>query len=138
MKILVIVLMAVVPWGVQSIPDVQAERVARAWAEKDVRALGQLMVEDGIRLHLPGEEHQRISPRQARAALGAFLDRYSSGEIGITDVSLAGGDPGKGFAEIRWQTGSPGVMEPVIFTLFVAFASVDESWMVTEIRVLFR
>jgi hypothetical protein len=123
--------------GFQSLPDAEAARFARAWLEKDTRALGDLLAEGGIRLHLPGEEHQRIEPRQARAALDAFLDRYLEGGVETTAVSLAGGDRGKGFAEIRWQTGSPGVTEPIIFTLFVAFVSVDEEWVVTEIRVLF-
>jgi len=135
--LLAVFLTAALGPGLQSIPDEEAERFAGAWVEKDVRALGDLMAEDGIRLHLPGEEHQRINPRQARAALHAFLEHYAGGEVDAIEVSLAGGDPGKGFAEIRWRTGSPGVTEPVIFTLFVAFAHVDESWVVTEIRVLF-
>ena len=123
--------------AVQSPLEGGALTFAQAWEREDLRFLEEAMAEDGIRLHLPGEEHVLIRPRQARAALGAFLERYSEGEAQVTRVSLAGGDPGKGFAEISWRTGSPGVPEPVSFTLSVAFASEDESWSVTEIRVLF-
>jgi hypothetical protein len=125
------------PPGVQSIPGAEAGRFARAWAEKNTGELRGLMAEGGIRLHLPGEEHPRIQPRQAEAALSAFLERYRDGDVETTRVSLAGGDADKGFAEIRWRTASPTLTEPVIFTLFVAFAAVDERWRVTEIRVLF-
>jgi hypothetical protein len=121
----------------QSILEGEALRFAQAWVGEDLSLLGEIMAEDGIRLHLPGEDHVLIRPRQARAALGAFLDRYSGGEAELTRVSPGVGDPGKGFAEIRWQTGSPGVPEPVILTLFVAFSLVDDRWSVTEIRVLF-
>ena len=115
----------------------EAIRFAQAWEEEDTRLLGAIMARDGIRLHMPGEQHVLIRPRQAQAALQAFLDRYDGGETEVTRVSMAGGDSGKGFAEIQWRTGSPGVVEPVIFTVFVAYAFESESWVVTEIRVLF-
>jgi hypothetical protein len=90
----------------------------------------------GIRLHLPGEEHMLIQPRQAQAALRSFLERYPGGEARVTRVSLAGGDPRKGFAEVRWRTRAQGIGEPVMFTLFVAFSLESEAWRVTEIRIL--
>ena len=115
----------------------EALRFAQAWEREDTRLLREFMVETGIRLHLPGEEHVLIKPRQAQAALDAFLEGYSGGEAQLSRASLAEGNSERGFAEIRWQTGSPGVTEPVMFTLFVAFAFEDEAWAVTEIRVLF-
>jgi hypothetical protein len=124
--------------GTQSALEAEADRFAHAWAEKNVRQLGELMAEAGIRLHLPGEEHQLIRLRQARAALGTFLERYAGGEANVVRVSAAEGGSEKGFAEISWTTGSPGATEPVIFTLFVGYALIDaEGWTVTEIRVLY-
>lgn len=123
--------------GPQPVLENEATRFSEAWGGKEVRELGQMMALDGIRLHLPGEEHHLISPRQAQAALGTFLDRHPAGELQVTRVTLAEGEPPRGFAEIQWQTGSPGVSEPVNFTLFVAYARLSESWYVTEIRVLF-
>ena len=121
----------------QSVLEGEAHLFAQAWEEEDLRFLEEEMAEDGIRLKLPGEEHTLIRPRQARVALDAFFQRYAVGEVQVTRASLTGGDPGKGFAEIRWQTSSPGSAEPVTFTLFVAFALREEAWVVTEIRILF-
>ena len=126
-----------VPAGFQSALEVEAGRFARAWGAGDAQALGRSMNPAGIRLHLPGEEHMLIQPRQAQAALRTFMGRYPGGDARVTRVSLAGGDPRKGFAEIRWRTRAQGMGEPAMFTLFVAYSLEDESWLVTEIRVLF-
>jgi hypothetical protein len=117
--------------------EAEAARFAEAWTGKDTRLLSGFMAEEGIRLNLPGEEHIRIRPRQARAALDAFLDRHAAGEIDVARASLAGGSREKGFAEIRWSTSSPGLPEPIIFTLFVGYSLENDHWTVTEIRVLF-
>jgi len=77
-----------------------------------------------------------IQPRQAQAALRAFVGRYPGGDARVALVSPAGGDPRKGFAEIRWRSRAQGVGEPVTFTLFVAFSLEGQAWQVTEIRVL--
>jgi hypothetical protein len=138
MTLALLALAALLPGtALQSVLDGEALSFAQAWERQDTRLLGEVMAGNGIRLHLPGEDHVLIRPRQARAALGAFLRRYAGGEAQIMRVSLAGGNPEKGFAEIRWRTDSPGVAEPVVFTLFVAFAFENESWSVSEIRVLF-
>jgi len=110
---------------------------AEAWVGRDVRALGDLMAEGGIRLHLPGEEHQLIRPRQAQAALEVFLGQYNPGRVEVNRISPTGEGSEEGFAEIRWITGSPGVAEPVIFTVFVGYGLAESGWAVTEIRVLF-
>jgi hypothetical protein len=114
----------------------EAQRFAQAWTAGDAQALGRALNPSGIRLHLPGEEHMTIQPRQAQAALRSFVGRYPGGDARITRVSLSGGDPRKGFAEIRWRARAQGVGEPVMFTLFVAFSFEREAWWVTEIRVL--
>lgn len=123
--------------GAQSPLDREAAHFAEAWSDKDIGLLGDLMAPEGIRLHLPGEDHPSIRPRQAQAAIRGFLGRYGEGEVQVSRVSPTSGDPGRGFAEIRWTTGSPEVSKPVIFTLFVAFALRGGAWAVTEIRVLF-
>jgi hypothetical protein len=114
----------------------EAHRFAQAWTAGDAQALGRALSPSGIRLHLPGEEHMTIQQRQAQAALRSFVGRYPGGDAGVTRVSQSGGDPRKGFAEIRWRTRAQGMGEPVIFTLFVAFSFEREAWWVTEIRVL--
>jgi hypothetical protein len=116
--------------------EAETGRFAQAWASGDAQALGRVLNPAGIRLHLPGEEHMLIQPRQAQAALRAFLSRYPGGDARVTRVSAAGGDSRKGFAEIRWRTRSQGINEAVMFTLFVAFSLDGEVWRVTELRVL--
>lgn len=121
---------------VQSVLEAEAGRFAQAWSAGDAQALGRSLNPGGIRLHLPGEEHMLIQPRQAQAALRSFLEKYAGGEARVTRVSPAGGDPGKGFAEVRWRARAQGIGEPVMFTVFVAFSLESEGWRVTEIRVL--
>lgn len=131
-------LILILPWAVhQSALDLEAESFARAWVDRDARTLGESMTGEGIRLHLPGEEHRLIRPRQAQAALVSFLEKYEKGEAQVTKVSMASGGSEKAYVEIRWRTGSPGVTEPVIFTVFVAYALGEEGWSVIEIRILF-
>ena len=121
----------------QAVLGREALEFAGAWVGKDAAFLGEAMATKGIRLHLPGEVHQVIRPRQAKAALLAFLGRYTAGEASVVRVSETGAPPGKGYAELTWTTSSPGITEPVIFTLFVAYAFENEGWSVSEIRVLF-
>jgi hypothetical protein len=109
---------------------------AQAWVDGDGEALEGMMETGGIRLHLLGEEHLVIPPRQARRSLMSFLERYEGGEAEVPRASQIGGDPTRGFAEIRWGCRVSGTPEPVIFTLFVAFARTGAEWRVTEIRIL--
>jgi hypothetical protein len=117
--------------------DAEAARFAEAWTAADTEFLSGIMGAEGIRLHLPEEEHVLIKPRQARAALDSFLELHGPGVARVTRASLAGGSSDKGFAEVLWTTRSPGLPEPVMFTLFVGYSFENDRWTVTEIRVLF-
>ena len=120
----------------QSTLEEEAAVFAGAWTDKNAGALKDHMATAGIRLHLPDEEHVLIRPRQAQAALEEFLNRYGDGEAALSRVSLAGDEGKVGFAEIRWQTTSPGLPEAVTFTVFLGYSLIDERWTVNEIRVL--
>ena len=109
---------------------------AQAWVDEDGDGLEGVMDPRGIRLQLQGEEHRVISPRHARRTLLSFLERYEGGEAEVVRASQTGGDPTRGFAEIRWGCRVSGTSQPVIFTLFVALTRTDSGWMVTEIRIL--
>jgi hypothetical protein len=113
-----------------------ASRFAQAWQTGDVDGLGEVLRASGLRLHLLGEDHLSIPPRQVEAAIRGLLGRYFPGETQISRVATAGGDPAKGFADIRWRTGPRRGGEAVTFTLFVAFQLGEEGWEVAEIRVL--
>jgi hypothetical protein len=123
--------------GPQEVPLEQvALDFAQAWVDGDGGVLEAFMEVQGIRLYLIDEEHLVIPPHQARHSLTSFLGRYDGGEAEVIRVSEIGGDPNKGFAEIRWGCRVLGTSEPVIFTLFVALARRGDRWTVTEIRIL--
>jgi two-component system NtrC family sensor kinase len=61
-----------------------------------------------------------------------ILDREMIEERTLHD----GNNMTMGFAEIKWQTSSPGLSEAVTFTVFLGYALHDGRWTVTEIRVL--
>ena len=54
----------------------------------------------------------------------------------MTQVEEVGGDPPKGYAEIRWESRIQGTSDVLARTVFVAFVSEDGGWRVTELRVL--
>lgn len=114
----------------------EASAFAKAWKEKNAAGLRDCMLGSGIRLRLPDEEHLLIRPRQAQAALEEFLNRFARGETLLSRAALAGDEGQMGFAEIRWETSSPGLSGPVTFTVFLGYALHDGRWTVTEIRVL--
>jgi hypothetical protein len=121
----------------QVVLDQAVQRFAGAWIEKDTPLLRSFLAQDGIRLRLPDEEHQLLRPRQAQAAFDTYLGKYEGGAAEVRMVSIAEGNPDRGFAELRWRTRSPGLSDPVILTLFLAYAREGERWVVTEIRILF-
>jgi hypothetical protein len=62
-----------------------------------------------------------------------------SREVVVTRVSRVeevGGDPPKGYAEIRWESRIQGTSDVLARTVFVAFVTEDDGWRVTELRVL--
>jgi hypothetical protein len=116
--------------------EARAEWFARTWTEENAAALGSALLSQGIHLRLPGDEHVLIEPRQAEAAIRSFLQRYEGGEARVSQVSLTGGDPRKGFAEIQWQTRDLATSEAAVVTVFVGFGLEGETWRITEIRIL--
>jgi hypothetical protein len=113
-----------------------AVRFVRAWADGEGKTLEGMMREAGVRIHLLGEDHRSISPRQARAALEDFMKRYPQEELRLTRTARAEGDPNLGLAELRLSPRAPQGGGPVIFTLFVGFALEGGEWVVTEVRIL--
>lgn len=122
--------------GPQPALEPVALRFAEAWQAADGQALGGMLRSSGIHMDLRRERHVSIQPRQAQAALREFLHGFSRGEAQVVQAAPAGGDPRKGFADIRWRTQSLGGGVEVTFTVFVAFALEGEGWRVTEVRVL--
>jgi hypothetical protein len=124
------------PAAPQESLEAVADRFVQAWMESDTRRLEAMLRSSGIRLHLQGEDHLSLPPRQVRAALDGLMDRSPVGEVTVTRVVPSEGDPSQGFADFLWRTGAPGGGGPITFTLFVAFAWEGDSWQITAIRIL--
>lgn len=122
--------------GHQAVLQEEALRFVRAWVNGDDGSLASMLVAQGIRLQLQGDLYPSVDLRRGVEALRAFLGRYPGGEAELMRVSQASGTPGAGFAEFQWRTRVAGTGEGVIFTLFLAFAMEEGTWIVTEIRVL--
>ena len=120
----------------QSTLEDAALRFARAWFQGGGGGLERLMKAGGIRLHLPGEEHRSVPPRQARAALDDFLKRHPGSEPRVIRATTSEGDPRRGLAELRLEPRAVEGGEAVIFSLFVGFSLEPDGWVVTEVRIL--
>ena len=57
-------------------------------------------------------------------------------ETRVTRVEEVGGDPPKGYAELRWESRVRGTSDVLARTVFVAFVAEGGGWRVTELRVL--
>jgi hypothetical protein len=121
--------------SVQGTLEGEAIRLGEAWAEGNVEPLESMLSLGGIRLDLQGAVYSSVPASRAVGALRSFMERYPGGEVELARVSRASGESSKGYAEFRWRTLVAGTGEPVIFTLFVAFSSENQTWAVTEIRV---
>ena len=126
----------VAPGAGQSGLDRAAGELARAWGAGDSEAVAAAMATGGVGLHLGGEAHTLLSVRQARAALGEFLEARAAGELRTVRVVELGGTPPEGFAELRWETVVRGTSQPVVHTVFVGYTQLGGGWWISEIRVL--
>ena len=112
-----------------------AERLAAAWGAGDLDAVMELAVDGSIRLDLGVREHPTLSPRQARAALGALMDERGRGPAEIRRARVLGGEPARAFVELSWRPRREGGREVVPHTVFLGL-ELRDGWRVSEIRVL--
>jgi hypothetical protein len=113
-----------------------ALRFARAWGNGDVDQVMRLLSSRGIRLRLEGMDRNALSARQANAALRDFLRGHEPGEVGLVRAAPVAGTPGRGFAELRWQTRVAGTSHAVVRSLFLGLVLEGGDWRVDELRLL--
>lgn len=127
--------MGVPAYSAQASLEDTAGRFAGLWSSADIGRIGDLLVPDGIRLHLGEVGHHDLAPRQALAALRDFLRAHRSNGARMDRVSEVGGQPPRGFAEITWEAVAQGTTEMLRYTVYVGFILEDESWHISELRV---
>ena len=121
--------------GQESLKEI-ASKVAGLWHTKDATGLEKLLRRDGIRFHLDEEKHSSLKPRKAIASVESFWSKLESRKASVHRTSTVGGDPLKGFAEIRWRAIAPGSAEVLRYTIYLEFVREGTSWVVSEIRIL--
>lgn len=136
---LLLVLASVLPppaGAAQSALDQAARDFAEAWRSHDIRAVRDALDHGGVRLRLDGSDHGWLETPQAVAAIDGLLGRLSGGRVRTHRTESLGGDPPRGYTELRWVTVARGTTQPLAYTVFVGFTRREEGWRVDEIRVL--
>ncbi|MBW3535452.1 MAG: hypothetical protein KY453_09600 [Gemmatimonadetes bacterium] len=113
-----------------------ATAVAAYWAEGDAAGLASLVSDAGARLHLEGERHPALPPRQVRATLEDMFGDVRRGSVSVERAEQMDGSPPRGWAELRWDTVPPGMAEPVAHRVFIGFMEDGDRWRIAEIRVM--
>ena len=113
-----------------------AATAAGYWSQRDADGLAQILSPGGVVLHLLDESHPAAGVRQARAALSDLLGR--GGRAQMTRAEQLGGAPPRGFAEVGWEVTAPGSPAALRYryVIFLGFVLEDDSWRISEIRVL--
>ena len=113
-----------------------ASTFARRWGAAEVSSLEGSFSRGGVRLQFEARQVGTLDPRHAEASLREYLRSREGVASRVTRVEEVGGDPPKGYAEIRWESRIQGTSDVLVRTVFVAFVSEDGGWLVTELRVL--
>ena len=109
---------------------------ARQWAAGDVSGLQSRFSQSGVRVQWEARPLGSLSPQRAGASIREYLGNREAASARVSRVEEVGGEPARGFAEIRWESRMRGGSEMVTRTVFVAFVFEDGDWRVAELRVL--
>ncbi len=109
---------------------------AAQWAAGQVSRLQSGFSSNGVRLQWESRPLGALAPQHAGASIREYLENREAASADVSRVGEVGGDPPRGFAEIRWESRVRGMTETVTRTVFVAFVSEDGAWRVAEVRVL--
>lgn len=113
-----------------------AVAIAAYWAEGDAAGLASVVDDAGAGLHLEGERHPALAPRQVRATLEDLFGERRGGSVVVEHTERVGGAPPRAWAELRWTTVTAGTADPLSYRVFVGFVEAGGRWRIDEIRVL--
>jgi len=109
---------------------------ATQWAASDVSGLQSRFSQSGVSVQWDARPLGSLSPQRAGVSIREYLENREAASARVSRVGEVGGEPPRGFAEIRWESRIRGMSEMVTRTLFVAFVYEDGTWRVAELRVL--
>lgn len=135
-----VALLTAVPADAQQRSSVPLEdfvqQVAWLWNMGDVAALVDLLpLRDRIVLDT-GSGTETVQPRHAAAALRALFDARDSSAARAVRVTLAGGDPPRGFGELAWSFRNRGAPTSQTRSVFVGAVWQGDAWRINEVRVM--
>ena len=90
----------------------------------------------GVRIQWEARQVGSLEPRHAVASIREYMGSREGVATRVTRVEEVGGDPPKGYAELRWESRVRGTSDVLARTVFVAFVAEGGGWRVTELRVL--
>ena len=135
-----VALLTALPAGAQQRASVPLEdfvqQVAWLWNMGDVAALVDLLpLRDRIVLDT-GSGTETVQPRHAAAALRALFDARESSAARAVRITLAGGDPPRGFGELAWSFRTRGAPTSQTRSVFVGAVWQGDAWRINEVRVM--
>lgn len=113
-----------------------AAAFAELWAAGDVSRLQSRFSQSGVSIQLEERPLGALSTRRAGASVREYLENREAASARVSRTGEVGGEPPRGFAEIRWESRVRGMSEMVTRTVFVAFVYEDGAWRIAELRVL--
>ncbi len=113
-----------------------AAAFAAQWSAGDVSRLQSGFSQGGVRVQWEARPLGALSPQRAGASIREYLENREAASARVSRTGEVGGEPPRGFAEIRWESRIRGMSEMVTRTVFVAFVYENGTWRVAELRVL--
>jgi hypothetical protein len=113
-----------------------AAQFAAQWAVGNVSQLQSCFSQSGARIQWEARPLGAFSPQRASASILEYLENREAASARVSRIGEVGGEPPRGFAEIRWESRIQGMSEMVTRTVFVAFVYEDGVWRVAELRIL--
>jgi hypothetical protein len=111
--------------------------VARLWQAGDAAAISELAPGDGrIVLDLGAGQAEAVEARHAAAALRDLFRGRTTLSVRAAQVTLAGGEPLRGFGELAWVSRPRGVTDSESATVYVGAVWEPGGWRIRELRVL--
>jgi hypothetical protein len=111
--------------------------VARLWTAGDAAGISALAPEDGrIVLDLGTGQALAVDAHHAAAALRDLFRGRVTLSVRAAQMTLAGGEPPRGFGELAWLSRPRGVTDAESTTVYVGAVWESGAWRIRELRVL--